>query len=855
MERLSCFVTEKIFIECFYLDNENYTVAIYNESLAFLQKIKIDTVDKEEVFEKLHYILEEYEEYEDYFDIDNFRIFINCIHLKKEIGIFTYYKYTISNFVLIMQLNELIINGTNYEFNRIKVGGNEKIYLSLTNPNYKNQFCYSVTENLMKINDNKFTYVYYNYDEGEYCHFIVLIIFELFGDNNDNLVAKYYKIDISNTLGINGIEYFFNLDTFIHKSYIGIVFLCFFYESDSESYLIIFGNPEQNINEIELNLTLNYEWKINDDFNITIHNNLFGYELAYRISPLPDSLHNLKLFSLNNNNEINSNTKIDYNDSLIFDYSNVYLRFTEQPILEIIALIIEPDYNKSLYLCDKADIFGELPNNYEEKIIDEKKLKVKLNFECYTTCKECNYAGKSITNQKCLSCKEDNNLCFMEYKGNCYNISNSNYGTYTDSDNNLICFSEEENPPDVRTNSDESTEDTTKSSVNDSTKSSENAEDTTKTSENLDSNVNTEAGSEFNSNESSEEFSSDIPNAIIDFFNEIYDRIKNGSLDEEINENGIIIYGNNMTIEATTTEKQKYYIDNGIITNLSLIDLSQCEKKLGLNKPLILLKMDKNINDNFAPQVEYIAINPDTHEKINLSKCEGTKINIYIPFNISETLLNLYVYAENQGYNIFNPSDPFYNDICTPFNSPSKTDVLLKDRKKDYYNEYAFCEEKCNFDRIDLPLNKAKCDCEIKKEIKKETKFSTMKLLENFYKISSYSNFKTLACFSLVFRKESFKKNYGGFILIFIIVLFISSTIAGIITYSKKVKQILDSILNQKRQLYYMSKNNNNNNSKYPVKEKKSKKHSKEKSNKKKFKKDKKEKKVKKKEIQKSLQK
>ena len=112
----------------------------------------------------------------------------------------------------------------------------------------------------------------------------------------------------------------------------------------------------------------------------------------------------------------------------------------------------------------------------------------------------------------------------MEYKGNCYNISNSNYGTYIDSDNNLICFSEEENPPDVRTNSDESTEDTTKSS--------DNAEDTTKASENLDSNVNTEAGSEFNSNESSEEFSSDIPNAIIDFFNEIYERIKNGSLDE-----------------------------------------------------------------------------------------------------------------------------------------------------------------------------------------------------------------------------------------------------------------------------------------------------------------------------------
>ena len=796
LEKLTCLVTEKKFIECFYLDSENYNVAIYDETLGFLNIIKIDSVDGDSVLDKLD--LDDIFGY-NAFPLENFRIFINCIHLKGEIGIFTYYKYTINNLALVLQINELILNDTNYVFNNIEVGGNKKIYLSLTNTNYRNQFGYPITENLMKINDNKFTYVYNNYDVGENCYFIVLIIFELYGDNNENLIAKYYKIDI-NSLDLTGIIYFFNLDTLIYKSYIAIGFICSLDES-TESYLIIFGNSEQNIDELELNVTLNYKWKINDDFNITIHNNLFGYELAYKISSLPVSLNDLKLLSHKYNNEININTKIDYDDSIIFDYSNLNLKFEEQPFFEIIAIISEPDYNKSLYLCDKVDIFGEEPSEYPEKIIDEKKLKVKLNFECYTTCNDCEYVGYNVSNQKCLSCKGENNFCFMESEGNCYDISTYNYSTYTDSFNNLICFTEEDNSS---TNSEENSEDTV-------TNSDGNTENTMRSSENSEdlngSEANTEDGSIFKSNESNEELSTDVPDSVVEFFNKIYNQIKEGLLDEEINNNTIIFYDNNMTIEAITTTKQKYYIDNNINTNLSLIDLSECEQKLGLNKSLIILKMDINKNDNYAPQVEYIAVNPNTYDKINLSICDGTKINVYIPFNISEDILNLYIFSDNQGYNIFNPSDPFYNDICTPFNSPSNTDVLIKDRKKDYYNEYAFCEEGCNFEKIYLTLNKAKCECKIKKEIKAKSKFSSTKLLETFYKINSYSNFRAIVCYNLVFSKNVIKKNYGGYILSFIIFLFISTAIANIVTYQKKVNQLLSSILKEQEKLYDISKN------------------------------------------------
>ena len=651
IEKLSCFMTEKKLIECFYIDSYFYNTAVFSENLTLLEIIEIDNIDKDE-------------------DSDNEYIsFFNCIHLYKEVGIFTYYNLISEEPILFLQINELIYNGSNYLFN--KINEKQKILITLNKTNYLNYFYLTSNENLMKISDNKFSYIFANLDENDNFH-IILIIFDLYGNNCENLIAKYYKIDI-NLFGIEEEGIFLNLNTLMYNSFIGIGFIYYFFSDEfSLPYLILIGNTEQNINELELNITKNYKWKINDDFNITIHNNLFGYELTYKISLISTSLQNLKFYSVNNNSEIKINETINYNDSLSFDYSSANIKFGEEPIIEITAIILEPDYEKALSLCDKVDIIRENQTEYyeyyERKIIDEKKLKVKLNFECYMTCKDCEYVGYNLANQKCLSCKEDNNLCFMQNEGNCYDISTYNYKTYTDSNNNLFCIFD--------------TEGTTNFGENGKTDNKENYA--------LDSN---------------------IPNSIYELFDLLYNKIKDGSLDEEIYKNDIILYENNMIIQASTSEKQKYYIDNEINTNLSLIELRECEKKLGFNKPLIILKMDISKNDSFAPQVEYIFINPYTYEIINLSICEGTKINIYVPFNISEENINLYNFVKSQGYNIYNPSDPFFNDICTPFTSYNKTDVLIKDRKKDFYKEYAFCEDICNFDNINLALNKAKCQC------------------------------------------------------------------------------------------------------------------------------------------------
>ena len=50
------------------------------------------------------------------------------------------------------------------------------------------------------------------------------------------------------------------------------------------------------------------------------------------------------------------------------------------------------------------------------------------------------------------------------------------------------------------------------------------------------------------------------------------------------------------------------------------------------------------------------------------------------------------------GYNLYNQSDPFYNELCTPYSTINGTDVLLLDRKIDIYSKSgneALCQTGC----------------------------------------------------------------------------------------------------------------------------------------------------------------
>ena len=111
---------------------------------------------------------------------------------------------------------------------------------------------------------------------------------------------------------------------------------------------------------------------------------------------------------------------------------------------------------------------------------------------------------------------------------------------------------------------------------------------------------------------------------------------------------------------------------------MSIIDLSECEKKLINNKIikkgqiLYILKLDIQTEGMKTPNVEYEVYfypeNKTNLTQLDLSLCENTRIDIILPINITKNEIDKY-----------NASSPYYNDICNSYTTEAKTDITLKD--------------------------------------------------------------------------------------------------------------------------------------------------------------------------------
>ena len=124
---------------------------------------------------------------------------------------------------------------------------------------------------------------------------------------------------------------------------------------------------------------------------------------------------------------------------------------------------------------------------------------------------------------------------------------------------------------------------------------------------------------------------------------------------------------------------------------------------------------------------------------------KGDNIKISSSINFDDNTKNKFNYSVIQGYDILNINDSFYNDICTPYDSEYNTDVLLVDRKKEYYdNNIILCENNCTYNSYNIIENRILCNCDIKTEINTSiddiNPFNFKELTQAFYNLSSYTN-------------------------------------------------------------------------------------------------------------------
>jgi len=232
-------------------------------------------------------------------------------------------------------------------------------------------------------------------------------------------------------------------------------------------------------------------------------------------------------------------------------------------------------------------------------------------------------------------------------------------------------------------------------------------------------------------------------------------------------------------------------------------ELGECEQilktqyNLDDNITLIINETSNNNNDRGRRGPMSIEVyEPINNTKLNLSLCNNERFRVNISVNIDEE--RIYKYDKYSNY---------YNDICFSYTSENGTDVILVDRRKEFiHNNMSLCERNCDFRGYDRDSKNARCDCEIVVENTNSDTVSESEsdddedFFNNFINITSISNIEVLNCYKNIFTKDGLIKNYGNYIILSIILIYVISLLFFII---KGYNNFIDKI-------NIIIKNNNN---------------------------------------------
>ena len=267
----------------------------------------------------------------------------------------------------------------------------------------------------------------------------------------------------------------------------------------------------------------------------------------------------------------------------------------------------------------------------------------------------------------------------------------------------------------------------------------------------------------------------------------LYNLFKTTIMENYSGEENLVVISQDSNVFQLTNSLNELNTKNGKNSNnysLSMIDLGDCGEALkkayhiSEDTPLIIFKLEKYGEVASKKNIQYEVYNPYTKEKMDLSICDDEKVDIYIPVTLSEETEKLHNDLLNYGYDLFNPNDSFYQDICTPFTSINGTDVVLSDRKNNYFNDTeTSCQDGCEYSSYSKDTGHLKCECSVvDQDIQTQTtnnKFNEKIILSSFYDVIKYSNYKLFKCYKIVFDKNKLKYNYGSYIFIVYFILYI----------------------------------------------------------------------------------
>ena len=416
---ISCYKAENQLVICFCLTKKSYDIIIYDSNL-----------DEKKIYSN------------NLIEVSNAIPFYKCIHLKENIGIFSYYQKDIdTKFYPILFFSE-------YEYSN---DINENRILNITF-SYKEFDTYLLSNDLIKIEENKVCFSSSSKDKNQ----IYIILLNLL--ENYNYIIRYYSIPIYE------YNYKLHLDIRTH-AYNNFVALAFSYcelsaeckgdgldHSTTFTILSYPNSTDYNFFLLDYFLETNSKiFNINLENHVMIENNIFGYVFSHII--IQEINNNcyfyLQFTSSITGNFIYKNYELKKNETIKFILSNTY-NYYEKFICNIIFIyeVTEPDlkesYNYAEYFVEQNKNEGNNKEKYNGRI---GYYNITLNETLFTGCEKencelCLYRDRN----SCIICKNNfervtgtkEKICLKEEEIIDSEKSESKKDSYIDDENNKI---------------------------------------------------------------------------------------------------------------------------------------------------------------------------------------------------------------------------------------------------------------------------------------------------------------------------------------------------------------------------------------------------------------------------------
>ena len=208
------------------------------------------------------------------------------------------------------------------------------------------------------------------------------------------------------------------------------------------------------------------------------------------------------------------------------------------------------------------------------------------------------------------------------------------------------------------------------------------------------------------------------------------------------------------------------------------IDFGECYNKVknhyNIKEDLLIILIQNQTDESIygRASIKYTFSHPETGKVLNTYEI-CSRDTIIITEDIKSLLKNIdiikiqyFVFLIEQGINIFNLSDKFYNDICYYFESPNGKDVPILYRIAYFYPNISLCDYECSVIGFDLKNLKAKCECRFNNLMNKILRDALFFFVSDNFDFLYFLNLQVLKCIGDILNIKYFKKCVGGFVIL-----------------------------------------------------------------------------------------